>query len=567
MPVVDNAQQGIRNGLTKSLFSVSSAQVLGRIIRFASSILLARLLTPEIFGEVAIILACFELISAPTIRFTSVALLKMDDLTLHSALAIAHKMNWCAAIIAFVAMSLLSWPLAFFHQDPTLIPPMILMATSYLLLPFGMLHATSNLRTNKRPVVGQAILWQTIADCVLTACLALLGLGVWAIIIPKVLGILIWVGIHRYHTSLVNGSDSQSPPAEHVYYQNHCINSRSAIETSRVSHQVASLPPMEDKTSKSDIKNLAISIKLIANLQISEEFKKITHKLSKQQASTNEMLQLGVKNGLHDLSIALRNNIDYLLVGYFFGLEALGVYFFAFAASVGLTTIIMQQYSRSQYSQPCCSPLYSSMGPSESEAKIHTHTPAHSDTNTLAEEKTTTANLDKHPLGPEQDDTYTRYQSSLPQLLKLTFPIIVLQLIFAPIYLPFLYGQHWIHAGALPVFILLCLCGLLRPFTEAASQLWLNLNMQSIQLKYNISVILLLVLSISFFSQWGLEAVALGVLLVHLLTTTVLTRYVHSYILKQSTYDRINRISNHQETPNVNEKTAKTFAQEFPNDA
>ncbi|WP_198401998.1 hypothetical protein [Shewanella benthica] len=93
------------------------------------------------------------------------------------------------------------------------------MATSYLLFTFGMLNATSNLKENKIPVVCQAILWQTIADGVLTACLALLGLGVWAIIIPKVLGILIWVGIHRYYTPLVYGSDSQSPPAEHVYYQ------------------------------------------------------------------------------------------------------------------------------------------------------------------------------------------------------------------------------------------------------------------------------------------------------------------------------------------------------------
>ncbi|MBL4815859.1 MAG: oligosaccharide flippase family protein [Shewanella sp.] len=567
MPVLDNVQQESRNGLTKSLFSLGSAQVLGRIIRFASSIFLARLLTPEIFGEVAIILACFELISAPTIRFTSVSLLKMDDMTFHSALGTAHKMNWCAAVIAFVAMSLLSWPLAFFHQDPTLIPPMILMATSYLLFPFGMLHATSNLKANKISVVGQAILWQTIADGVLTACLALLGLGVWAIIIPKVLGILIWVGIHRYHAPLVYGSDSQSPPAEHFYYQNHSINSRSTIESSRVSHQVASLPQMKDKTSKTDIKNLAISIKLIANLQISEEFKKITHKLTKQQASTNEMLHFGVNIGLHDLSIALKNNIDYLLVGCFFGLEALGVYFFAFAASVGLSTIIMQKYSHSQYSQLCCSPLYSSRGPSESEAKIRTHTQTHSDTNIQAEKKTTTANLDKHPLAPGQDDINKRYLSSLSHLLKLTFPIIVLQVIFAPIYLPFLYGEHWIHAGALPVFILLCLCGLIRPFAEAASQLLINLDMQSVKVKFNIGVILLLALSISFFSQWGLETVALGVLLVHILTTIALTCYVHCYILKPSTYDRINHISNNQETPNVNEKTAKSFEQEFPHDA
>ncbi len=140
-------EQPAKSNFSKSLFWLGSAQVLGRIVRLASSIILARLLTPEVFGQVAIILTCFELICTPTRRITSAALIKMDDDSLAASLPNANRTNWIAAITAFVAMSLLSWPLAFFNQDSTLIAPMILMATSYLLLPFGMLYAAINFRT------------------------------------------------------------------------------------------------------------------------------------------------------------------------------------------------------------------------------------------------------------------------------------------------------------------------------------------------------------------------------------------------------------------------------------
>lgn len=237
---------------------------MGRIVRLASSIILARLFTPEVFGQVAIILTCFELICTPTRRITSASLIKMNDAELAASLPNANKLNWLAAITAFVAMSLLSWPLALYHQDTIIIAPMILMATSYLLLPFGMLYAAINLRANRMRVVGRAILWQTVADGVLTATFALLGFGIWAIILPKVLVIFIWMAVHRYNNPLP--------------------------KTQKTPHAHPSIP---------------------------------------------KMLYFGSMVGLSDLSISLRQNIDYLLIGYFLGLEALGIYFFAFNTSLG----------------------------------------------------------------------------------------------------------------------------------------------------------------------------------------------------------------------------------------
>ncbi|WP_064791746.1 oligosaccharide flippase family protein [Shewanella woodyi] len=421
----DPTTQQAKSRFSKSLFWLGSAQVMGRVVRLVSSIILARLFTPEVFGQVAIILTCFELICTPTRRITSASLIKMNDDELAASLPNANKINWFASITAFVAMSLLSWPLAFYHQDTIIIAPMILMATSYLLLPIGMLHAAINLRANKMRVVGRAILWQTVGDGLLTATFALLGLGIWAIILPKVLVILIWIAIHRYHNPLPKSND----------------------------HSVSGLP-------------------------------------------IPKMFNFGSMVGLSDLSISLRQNIDYLLIGYFLGLEALGIYFFAFNTSLGISLGIIQSYGTALYSHLC--------GAKKDQQKI------------IASQ-----------------ELKARYSHSLILILKIAIPVIALQTLLSPIYLPLIYGSKWIEAGALPVFILLCLSGLVRPVGEAASQLLISLNKSRLNLSFNLGFTLLLAITIAVCSQWGLVTVALGILMIHLICMPALSFYIQLFILSK----------------------------------
>ncbi|GIU51729.1 lipopolysaccharide biosynthesis protein [Shewanella sairae] len=430
------------SALGKSLFWLGSAQVLGRVVRLASSIIIARLLTPEIFGQVAIILTLFELICTPTRRISSAALINMTENQLNQALPAANQVNWFAAIIAFVAMSLLSWPLAIYYDDLQLILPMILMATSYLLLPLGMLHAAINLRANKMRVVGRAVLWQTIADATITAVFAFLGLGIWAIILPKVIVVFIWIGVHRYH----------NPLPEAFFNPNHPSDSPRPIA---------------------------------AQIMLTTKAK--------------QLLRFGIQVGLSDLAIALRQNIDYLLVGYFLGIEALGVYFFAFNASLGISLGLVQSYGTALYSHLC--------------QKQSDHT--------------------CQAISREQ-----KYSQSLKFIMLLTVPIIGLQTVLAPFYVPWVYGQKWMEAGALPVFILLCLSGLVRPLGEAASQYLISVNRSRANLICNSVFTLMLTACIAFSSAWGLQAVALAILLLHLLVMPSFTLYLK--LTQPSTHSTIN---------------------------
>lgn len=435
--------QQTKSAFSKSLFWLGSAQVMGRIVRLASSIILARLFTPEVFGQVAIILTCFELICTPTRRITSASLIKMNDVELATSLPNANKLNWLAAITAFVAMSLLSWPLALYHQDT------ILMATSYLLLPFSMLYAANNLRANRMRVVGRAILWQTVADGVLTAIFALLGLGIWAIILPKVLVIFIWMTIHRHNNPLP--------------------------KTEKPLHTHQSIP---------------------------------------------KMLYFGSMVGLSDLSISLRQNIDYLLIGYFLGLEALGIYFFAFNTSLGISLGIIQSYGTALYSHLC--------GSKKNKPNV-----------TISNE------------------LKTRYNHSLSLILKIAIPVIAIQSILSPFYLPLVYGNKWVEAGALPIFILLCLSGLVRPIGEAASQLLISINKSRLNLTVNLGFTFLLAITITVCSQWGLTAVALGILLIHIICMPTLHLYIQLFVLSASAISTENKALN----------SSKCFNQEIHHDA
>ncbi|GIU18130.1 MULTISPECIES: oligosaccharide flippase family protein [unclassified Shewanella] len=424
----ESISTALNGALAKGLFWLGSAQVLGRIVRLGSSIIIARLLTPEVFGQVAIILTCFEIICTPTRRISSAALIKMDDSQVKQSLHAANRVNWLAAIIAFVAMSLLSWPLAIYYDNLQLILPMILMATSYLLLPFGMLYAAVNLRLNRMRVVGRAVLWQTVFDALLTASFALLGLGIWAIILPKVIVVFIWIGVHRYHN------------------------------------------PLPETLSNDNF-----------------------HRLSQENqwqllpAKSKAILKFGLQVGFGDLAIVLRQNIDYILVGYFLGIEALGVYFFAFNASLGISLGLVQSYGTALYSYLC--------------------------------QKDQTA--ESTPLTLEQ-----KYFKSLKFIMLLTVPVISLQALLAPLYVPWVYGQKWLDAGALPVFILLCLSGLVRPLGEAASQYLISAGRSQFNLLYNSCFTLILAVTIAISSIWGLQAVALGILLSHLFVMPSFTLYL-----------------------------------------
>ena len=183
----------------------------------------------------------------------------------------------------------------------------------------------------------------------------------------------------------------------------------------------------------------------------------------------------------------LRSNLDYLIVGRFLGIEALGLYYFAFNAGLGISFGIIVSIKAALLPHLC-------------DARENLQ---------LFKE---------------------RYYSSMKIIASVIIPLVLLQSVLAPFYVPIVFGEKWINA--IPVLILICLSAIPRPFADSASQLLIAVDKPQIDLYWNILFTLLFSISLVIGVSWQSIGVAATVLIVHAvflpLFTIRATQYVFS---------------------------------------
>ncbi|MGG6293239.1 lipopolysaccharide biosynthesis protein [Leptolyngbya sp. AN02str] len=183
----------------------------------------------------------------------------------------------------------------------------------------------------------------------------------------------------------------------------------------------------------------------------------------------------------------LRGNLDYLLVGRFLGVEALGLYFFAFNAGLGISLNVL-------------SALIGSLFPHLCEVR-----------------------------GSYQK-LRDRYMRSLRVIATILTPVIVLQSSLSPFYVPIVFGEKWIPA--VPILIMICLSALPRAFAMASASLMDSVGKAHITLMFDLvfTVVFAIVLLIAI--QFGIYWVAASVLISHAIVLPIYsiaaTRYVFS---------------------------------------
>jgi teichuronic acid exporter len=283
--------------------------------------------------------------------------------------------------------------------------PVALMGLIYLATPLCNIQAAFLQRGGRLGRVALTGAVQVITDNVLTAAFAALGLGMWAIILPKLLVAPIWViGIRTAHAWRPQRGWSLEGWHDIVRFSRNVI---------------------------------------------------------------------GV-----EMMTTLQANVDNLIVGSCLGVEALGIYYFAFNAGLGITLGLVNSFGVAVYPHLC-------------EAR--------------AEPALLTA----------------RYRSSLRTLGGIVVPLVLLQVVLAPVYVPIVFGAKW--APAIPVLMLICLSALPRPFAATCSQLLKAVGRPDIELRWQVALTVLLVAGLLIGTQWGILGAASAVLLVQ---GGVLTAYV-----------------------------------------
>ena len=184
----------------------------------------------------------------------------------------------------------------------------------------------------------------------------------------------------------------------------------------------------------------------------------------------------------------LRSNLDYLIVGRFLGIEALGIYYFAFNAGLGISFGIIVSIKAALLPHLC-------------DAR---------------------ENLELFR---------QRYYSSMKIIASIIIPLVLLQSILAPFYVPIVFGEKWLDA--IPILILICLSAIPRPFADSASQLLIAVDKPHIDLYWNVIFTVLFSISLLIGVYWQSVGVAATVLIVHLICLPLFTIWTTQYVFQK----------------------------------
>jgi O-antigen/teichoic acid export membrane protein len=162
----------------------------GKFLTLISTIILARLLAPEQFGQVALALLVIQYLDAIGDLGVSAALIYQRD-----NLDRAKNVAFIVSILAGIGLGALAYfgapAFAAFYNEPELVPMLQVLALSVVINAFGQTHMTLltkelNFKRKLLPDLSRSLV-KGLASIIL----ALLGWGAWSMIWGQVLGIIV----------------------------------------------------------------------------------------------------------------------------------------------------------------------------------------------------------------------------------------------------------------------------------------------------------------------------------------------------------------------------------------
>jgi teichuronic acid exporter len=405
------------NRFTRNAGWIGISELMSRVSRLLTAVVLARFLEPVEFGVAAIAMTTYELIRVFTQNGIGAKIVQTDDASLETTCNTAYRLNWIVALVLVLIQCLLAFPVSWFYDQASLAWMLILLAGVYLLIPLSQVQVFLIQRQNRFKVIALLSGTQVTVDNILTAVFAVAGFGAWAVVIPKLLVTPIWVfGIRHFQCWRPSPGAGLAQWRDIFHFGKHVLGA--------------------------------------------------------------EVLK------------AIRLHADNLIIGRFLGLEALGVYYFARNAGLGISLSLINSFNTAMLAHFC-----------EARGNVFL--------------------------------LRAKFHASFQTIAMVVSPVILLQCALAPWYVPLVFGEKWIPA--IPVLILLCLSAMPRPFGEGASQMMRALNKPDVDFYWSLIFTGLFICAVFAGLSAGVLGVALAVLLVHVLALPAYTFWVRERFLPVAT--------------------------------
>lgn len=395
---------------------MAGAEVANRVIRLASTVILARMFSPQDYGLMAIVYTLTDFFQVLTLRGgIGSKIIQADKRDVITICNTAYWLTWITCSLLFTIQCLVALLLPYFSSTQNLTLPLIAVAFTYLAHPLFIINLTLIERENRFKNAAICNIAVSLVSSVTTATLALLGMGIWSIIWSIILAAPVWIFFTwKYH--------SWRPP--------------------------------------------------------------VRFSLERWQ----EVLGFGSSLLVTNLLNRVRANIDYLIVGRYLGVEALGMYYFAFNAGSGITISILDTFMSPMYPYICA-------------------------------------------VKNDYQQFRKRYISSLKKVSLILIPLILIQSFLAPIYVPIIFGNKW--NSAIPVLILICLSVIPRIFAWSAYLLLNAINKPKIALYISLIFTTIFILSLLIVVRAGILWVAAAVFICNVTLLSGFAIWINRFALNK----------------------------------
>ncbi len=344
------------SALLRGLAAYGSAELVVRVTRILTVIVIARRLAPEMMGAAALALSLFELVRVLANAGIGQRIIAAPDALLDATCNSAHRLFWIWCPIISALQLALAGALAF--TQPAAAAMLAVLSLVYLTMPAGLVQVFLLMREGRLTTTARIGATQTLADHVLTLVLVLAWPDpasiAFAIVLPKLLTTPIWLaGVRRARPWVRNAAAGFVPVAGFVRF--------------------------------------------------------------------------GAGVLATEIAGAARAQIDKLIIGALLGVKALGIWYFAFNAGLGITTSFVSAFGTVLFPWLC--------------------------------------------KAADRSARAARYRNGLLIGLGVFLPMTLAQVLLAPLYVPLLFGQHWLDAA--PLVALLGLAAL-PMVASAATTAWLR---------------------------------------------------------------------------------------------
>ncbi len=368
------------------------AEVGVRLSRLFATVVLARILLPDDFGLVAIVLTSFELVRVLANNGVGLSIVRASDTDLARTCATAFRISMLVAAVMIGVQITVGGMTAWWMGRADLAAMSVVLAASYVFLPFTEVNYCRLLRTQDLKTIAGITAAQVLLDNMLTIGLAVAGWHIWAVIMPKLLTAPVYALLLR------------------------------RAEPWRPDHSISMLP------------------------------------LRPILAFAGPVL-------VTELMTAVRFNLDKILVAVILGVNALGIYAFAFNAGLGLSMTFTAAMSASLF------PHFAEL--------------AH----------------DRHRLA-------AGFEQALRSSVALVVVMIAAQAVAALVYVPVIFGPRW--AFAAPIVAMLCASAVARPLYDASAQILRARGETRVELAASAAFTMMLLTAFAIALPYGIET-AVGI--------------------------------------------------------